>query len=76
MLQTFGSETQPSTDKPLVPEALKRIVRFSVLPYVRELCVMQFGRIDLELASRVEQVLLSCLIESPLEASDSGASEV
>jgi 5-methylcytosine-specific restriction protein B len=76
MLQTFGSETQPSTDKPLVPKALKRIVRFSVLPYVRELCVMQFGRIDLELATRIEQILLSCLAESHLETNESGSSEV
>ena len=76
MLQTFGSETQPSTDKPLVPEALKRIVRFSVLPYVRELCVMQFGRTDMELAARIEQILLSCLSESKPQATDSGNSEV
>ena len=61
MLQTFGSESQPSVDKPLVPEALRRIVRFSVLPYVRELCVMQFGRTDNELTSRVEEILLRCL---------------
>jgi hypothetical protein len=61
MLQTFGSENQPSVDKPLVVEALQRIVRFSVVPYIRELCVMQFGRVDSELVSQVEAVLLNCL---------------
>lgn len=63
MIQTFGSETQDPEDKPLIPQALKRIVRFSVLPYVRELCVMQFGRVDTNLVNEVEKVLLACLTE-------------
>jgi 5-methylcytosine-specific restriction enzyme B len=71
MLQTFGSENQPSVDKPLVAEALKRIVRFSVIPYVRELCVMQFGRVDSELAEQIESVLLHCLDESRIQSSES-----
>ncbi|TWU54897.1 5-methylcytosine-specific restriction enzyme B [Rubripirellula tenax] len=65
MVQTFGNETQASEDKPLIPQALKRIVRFSVLPYVKELCVMQFGRVDASLVSQIEQVLLECLTENP-----------
>jgi hypothetical protein len=73
MLQTFGSESQPSVDKPLVAEALRRIVRFSVLPYVRELCVMQFGRTDNELVSQVKEVLLNCIpTADQVEAADGG----
>ncbi|MEY4565083.1 MAG: hypothetical protein RLY14_53 [Planctomycetota bacterium] len=75
MLQTFGSESQPSVDKPLVPEALRRIVRFSVLPYVRELCVMQFGRTDNELISRVEEILLRCLTTTDQNNAADGDSE-
>lgn len=75
MLQTFGSESQPSVDKPLVPEALRRIVRFSVLPYVRELCVMQFGRTDNELISRVEEILLRCLTTTDQNNTADGDSE-
>lgn len=75
MLQTFGSESQPSVDKPLVAEALRRIVRFSVLPYVRELCVMQFGRTDKELASQVEEVLLNCLTTADQVDNAEGGSE-
>jgi 5-methylcytosine-specific restriction protein B len=75
MLQTFGSENQPSVDKPLVAEALRRIVRFSVLPYVRELCAMQFGRTDTELVSGVEKVLLNCLIEADQNDTVDGSGE-
>ena len=75
MLQTFGSESQPSVDKPLVAEALRRIVRFSVLPYVRELCVMQFGRTDNELVSQVEAVLLKCLTTADQVNVDESGSE-
>ena len=63
MVQTFGNETQASEDKPLIPQALHRIVRFSVLPYVRELCMMQFGRPDQALLSQIEQILLDCISE-------------
>jgi hypothetical protein len=75
MLQTFGSESQPSVDKPLVPEALRRIVRFSVLPYVRELCVMQFGRTDNELVNQVEAILLNCLTIADQNNTADGGSE-
>jgi len=74
MLQTFGSESQPSVDKPLVAEALRRIVRFSVIPYVRELCVMQFGRTDSELVSQVEAVLLNCLKATEQDSIDEESS--
>lgn len=64
MVQTFGSETIEAADKPLLPETLRRIVKFSVLPYVAELCLMQFGRPDLELVHHVEKALLNCLTPS------------
>lgn len=64
MVQTFGSDTKEAADKPLLPEALRRIVRFSVLPYIEELCLMQFGRPDSVLVRLVEEALLQCLGES------------
>lgn len=72
MVQTFGSETQESEDKPLIAQALKRIVRFSVLPYVKEVCVMQFGRVDQPLIQQIERVLLECLGDTatPTNSSD------
>lgn len=74
MLQTFGSESQPSVDKPLVAEALRRIVRFSVILYVRELCVIQFGRSDTELVSQVETILLNCLNAAEQDSIDDESS--
>jgi len=68
MLQTFGSETQAPKDKPLIPEALRRIVRFSVIPYVKELCVMQLGRVDAGLVTQIEQTLLACIADGTLGA--------
>jgi 5-methylcytosine-specific restriction endonuclease McrBC GTP-binding regulatory subunit McrB len=64
MVQTFGSETKEPADKPLLPETLRRIVKFSVVPYVAELCLMQFGRPDSELVRQVETTLLKCLTPS------------
>ena len=61
MVQTFGSDTKDAADKPLLPEALRRIVRFSVLPYIEELCLMQFGRPDSELIRLAQEALLQCL---------------
>lgn len=63
MVQTFGSETHASEDKPLIAQALKRIVGFSVIPYVKELCLMQFGRADQTLVQQIASVLLECLSE-------------
>lgn len=68
MVQTSGNESQASEDKPLIAAALKRIVRYSVLPYVRELCIMQFGRRDSALESQIETALLECLPEQQQES--------
>ena len=64
MVQTFGSDTKDPSDKPLLSETLRRIVKFSVLPYLQELCLMQFGRPDPHLVQLAEKVLLQCLESS------------
>jgi 5-methylcytosine-specific restriction endonuclease McrBC GTP-binding regulatory subunit McrB len=61
MMQTSGNDNEESGDKPLIAAALIRIVRYSVLPYVRELCVMQFGRPERTLESQIESLLLQCV---------------
>lgn len=61
MMQTSGNDSKESGDKPLIPAALRRIVRYSVLPYVRELCIMQFGRPERELEAQIESTLLRCV---------------
>ena len=71
MVQTFGSDTKDAADKPLLPGALRRIVKFSVLPYIEELCLMQFGRPDSELIRLAQDALLQCLEAS--NALDSNA---
>ena len=64
MVQTFGNESMAPEDKPLVPAALRRIVHHSVLPYVRELCVMQLGKTDKNLESQIRHHLLECVSHS------------
>jgi len=63
MLQRRGEDdaTSPALDIPLSAGRLRQIVRFSVLPYVRELLVMQFGQADSELLRLVEDLLLACV---------------
>ena len=48
-------------DVPLNERKLRQIVRFSVLPYVRELLTMQFGKPDTQLLAQIEELLLQCL---------------
>jgi hypothetical protein len=59
MLQRRGEDdaTSPMLDIPLSERRLRQIVRFSVVPYVRELLTMQFGQADSDL-------LLEC-VEQP-----------
>jgi 5-methylcytosine-specific restriction endonuclease McrBC GTP-binding regulatory subunit McrB len=63
MLQRTGrdDEASPNLDVPLHERKLRQIVRFSVLPYVRELLTMQSGRADEELLRRISEVLLQCV---------------
>ena len=63
MLQRRGEDdvTSPMLDIPLNERRLRQIVRFSVLPYVRELLTMQFGQADADLLRQVEDLLLECV---------------
>lgn len=54
-------EASPELDKPLNEKRLRQVVRFSVLPYVRELLTMQFGSVDDSLLLQLETNLLSCV---------------
>ena len=54
-------EVSPKLDKPLSEKHLRQIVRFSVLPYVRELLTMQFGQADTELLEQLSTILLHCV---------------
>ena len=66
MLQRRGEDdvTSPMLDIPLSERRLRQIVRFSVVPYVRELLTMQFGQADSDLLRQVEDLLLEC-VEQP-----------
>ena len=63
MLQRRGEDdvTSPMLDIPLSERRLRQIVRFSVLPYVRELLTMQFGQVDSDVLRQVEVLLLECV---------------
>ncbi|MFO0905865.1 MAG: AAA family ATPase [Pirellulales bacterium] len=62
-------ETGVAQDIPLTEKHLRRIVNFSVLPYVRELFATQFGQVDEKLISVIRGNLLSCLNEENSEPS-------
>ena len=63
MLQRRGEDdvTSPMLDIPLSERRLRQIVRFSVVPYVRELLTMQFGQADSDLLRQIEDLLLECV---------------
>jgi MoxR-like ATPase len=63
MLQRMAEddEASPNLDIPLSERQLRQIVKFSVLPYVRELLTMQFGQADTDLIGRISTVLLQCV---------------
>ena len=63
MLQRTASddEASPKLDIPLSEKQLRQIVRFSVVPYVRELLTMQFGQTDTDLLRQIEVELLRCI---------------
>jgi MoxR-like ATPase len=54
-------EVSPKLDLPLNEKQLRRIVRYSVLPYVRELLTMQFGQTNHDLVQQISQLLLECV---------------
>jgi hypothetical protein len=63
MLQRTGEDddASPKLDVPLNERKLRQIVRFSVVPYVRELLTMQFGQPDTDLLRQIEEMLLRCI---------------
>jgi MoxR-like ATPase len=54
-------EASPKLDIPLSEKQLRHIVRFSVLPYLRELLTMQFGQADADLLQQISDLLLHCV---------------
>ena len=66
MAQESGVDDESETpgDIPLTENHLRRIVKFSVVPYVEELLVTQFGQVDSDLIRVINDKLLSCLSES------------
>lgn len=58
-------------DIPLTKGHLRRIVQFSVEPYVRELFTTQVGKVDEEMIGLIRNTLLSCLNDG---SNDEGAS--
>jgi hypothetical protein len=63
MMQRTGEddEASPRFDIPLGEKQLRRIVRYSVVPYVRELLIMQFGQADDGLLQQISDLLLQCV---------------
>jgi MoxR-like ATPase len=63
MLQRIDSDDHASLrlDVPLSERKLRQIVRFSVLPYVRELLTLQLGKADDQLLQRISEELLKCV---------------
>ena len=76
LFMPYSSETDDeigaTKDMPLTEDRLRQIVRFSVVPYVRELLVAQQGQVNEDLVSRIHTRLLSCMpaAETPPPAED------
>jgi MoxR-like ATPase len=61
MVSVADSVDDNQTDSPLTEKQLRRIVRFSVLPYIKELLATQYGKSDEDVLNSAEAILLSCL---------------
>ena len=68
-------ESSPSLDIPLTEKQLRQIVRFSVLPYVRELLTMQTGQVDGDLLQQLSAILLECVEHGPVPPSSESSDE-
>ena len=77
MLQRTAEDDKasPELDIPLSEKQLRQIVRFSVLPYLRELLTMQFGQADTDLLGTISELLLHC-VDGQVAASQPGPSDV
>ena len=79
MLERTAEDEDSSSDLgiPLNAKRLRQVVRFSVLPYVRELLTMQFGQADETLLQQIAELLLECVegtkSSQPAKAADADA---
>jgi hypothetical protein len=69
MHQRIDSDDNASLrlDVPLSGRRLRQIVRFSVLPYVRELLTLQHGKADDQLLQQISEELLKCVDSHPTD---------
>ena len=63
--ETSGDDSFLGQDLPLTEKHLRRVVQFSVIPYIRELFITHFGMADEEIVDQVRNTLLKCLISAP-----------
>ncbi|MDA1050493.1 MAG: AAA family ATPase [Planctomycetota bacterium] len=79
MLERTAEDDDSSSDLgiPLNAKRLRQVVRFSVLPYVRELLTMQFGQSDETLLQQISDLLLECVdglkTSQPADSADADA---
>jgi 5-methylcytosine-specific restriction endonuclease McrBC GTP-binding regulatory subunit McrB len=78
MLQRIDSDDHASLqlDVPLSERKLRQIVRFSVLPYVRELLTLQLGKADDQLLQRISDELLKCVESHPTDLEPESPTDV
>jgi MoxR-like ATPase/uncharacterized protein (DUF2461 family) len=72
MAQKQEVEGDVLRDLPLNEEQLRRIVKFSVIPYVRELFISQVGEVHHETCDYIRDALLRCLSVTGTPAQSSG----
>jgi hypothetical protein len=63
--ETSSDDGFRAQDIPLTEKHLRRVVQFSVIPYVRELFTNQFGVADEEIVNQMRDILLKCLSTVP-----------
>jgi MoxR-like ATPase len=61
-------DNEVGDDLPLTEQRLRQVVRYSVLPYLRELLMMNAGSVDEPLLAKAEKTLLGCLNASTTDA--------
>ncbi len=78
MLQRTDPDDQASfqLDVPLGERKLRQIVRFSVLPYVRELLTLQLGKADDQLLEQISNELLKCVDHRPIDHEQESTTDV
>ena len=75
MIQESSAEDEAvAKDVPLTEKHLRRVVQFSVIPYVRELFTTQFGQTEEELVEQMRAILMKCVTVVPSGEGAGGAS--